>query len=65
MRKGQTVFTTWEKALGPKRAAFMRAHYRELGKQGGTARAKSLTERQRSNIARKAARARWAKVNGK
>lgn len=33
------------------------------GKKGGVARAKKLTARQRSEIARKAAQARWGKGN--
>jgi len=36
----------------------------ELGKLGGAARAKKLTPRQRSEIARKAANARWGKEKG-
>ncbi len=34
----------------------------ELGRKGGTARAKKLTDKQRSEIARKAAKARWGKA---
>lgn len=33
----------------------------ELGRKGGAARAKSLTKKQRSEIAKKAAAKRWAK----
>ena len=33
----------------------------ELGRKGGTARAKNLTKEQRAEIARKAAKARWSK----
>ncbi len=34
----------------------------ELGRKGGQARAKKLTDKQRSEIARKAAKARWGKA---
>jgi len=34
------------------------------GLKGGVARAKNLTERQRRNIAKKAAQARWNKLKG-
>lgn len=33
---------------------------KEMGKKGGTQRAKNLTAKQRSDIARKGAKARWA-----
>ena len=33
----------------------------ELGRKGGTARAKNLTKERRAEIARKAAKARWSK----
>jgi hypothetical protein len=36
----------------------------QLGKRGGKARAKKLSEQERSEIARKAARARWQKKEG-
>jgi hypothetical protein len=34
---------------------------KEMGRKGGTQRAKNLTAKQRSDIARKGAKARWAK----
>ena len=34
----------------------------ELGRKGGQARAKKLTDKQRSEIARKAAKARWGRA---
>lgn len=37
---------------------------RKAGKAGGPARAAALSPRKRSMIARKAAKARWAKKNG-
>jgi len=39
------------------------AHAREGGLRGGKIRAEKLTPEQRSEIARKAAEARWAKTN--
>ena len=36
-----------------------------LGKKGGRARAKSMTAKERSEAARKAVAARWAKAKGK
>lgn len=57
----KSVLKAWDEALGPKGAAFMRAHYRELGTIGGHARAKALSKRRRKAIAKKAAEARWAK----
>jgi len=39
------------------------AKRREAGRLGAKARAKTLTEKQRSDIARKAAEARWSKPN--
>lgn len=41
-----------------------KAHHREGGKKGGEARAASLSPRDRSEIARRAAEARWAKASG-
>jgi len=38
---------------------------REMGRRGGNARAKNLTAEQRSESARKAVRARWAKKQPK
>jgi hypothetical protein len=38
---------------------------RELGRKGGTARAKNLTAKQLSEIGRQAAAKRWAKKGGK
>lgn len=38
-----------------------KAHHREGGKKGGAARAATLTPEERSEIARKAAAARWRK----
>lgn len=35
----------------------------ELGRKGGLARAKNLTPKERTDIARKAAMARWARRN--
>ena len=40
-------------------------HAVALGRKGGTARAKNLTAKQRSEGARKAVLARWAKAKGK
>jgi hypothetical protein len=37
----------------------------EMGKKGGTQRAKNLTKQQRSESARKAVLARWAKKSAK
>ena len=37
-----------------------KAHHREGGKKGGTARAASLSPKQRSEIAKKAAAKRWS-----
>jgi hypothetical protein len=37
----------------------------ELGRKGGKARAKALTPEQRSESARRAVQARWAKQKGK
>ena len=46
----------------------LRRHLSELGKKGGPkggkARMKSLTARQRTNLAKKAAAARWGKKKG-
>jgi hypothetical protein len=40
-------------------------HAVALGRKGGTARAKNLTAKERSEGARKAVLARWAKAKGK
>lgn len=39
----------------------IRAYFAKFGKEGGTARAKHMTPEQRSEAARKAVAARWAK----
>ena len=39
----------------------VREWYRDIGKRGGAGRARKLSARRRSEIARLAARARWAK----
>jgi len=39
----------------------LRKYFAKFGKQGGKARAKKLTPKQRTESARKAAQARWAK----
>lgn len=38
----------------------LREYLRELGRRGGQARAKNLTEQEASNIGKKAAAARWS-----
>jgi len=38
-----------------------KAHHREGGKKGGTARAAALSPEERSQIAKRAAQSRWAK----
>lgn len=43
----------------------MEQFFRDKGKQGGKARAAKLTAKQRSESARKAAKARWAKTKRK
>ena len=42
----------------------VRGVMRQLGRKGGKARSKSLTKKQRSEIARMAAEARWKKSHG-
>jgi hypothetical protein len=41
----------------------IRQYFAKFGKQGGKARARKLTPEQRSEAARKAVRARWAKMD--
>ncbi len=49
-------------ATGEAEESYASAGQREGGKKGGAARAKSMSAKQRSEIARKAAAARWAQA---
>jgi hypothetical protein len=52
-------------ALDPKALRWFRAQGARGGKKGGKSRMAALTPEQRSELARKAARARWSKVKRK
>lgn len=43
-------------------AAAVQEFLRKIGRRGGQARARSLTAKQRTNIARKGAKARWSQT---
>lgn len=64
----EIAFATLQQAIGamPKEGEARKAEAAKLGRRGGlkggTARAKSLTKKQRSDIAKKAAAARWDKT---
>lgn len=62
----QTAFRTLQEATGeaPKTVLPKPSKAAERGKLGGASRAKSLPAEKKSEIARKAAKARWGESNG-
>jgi len=46
-----------------KKKSVLSRHLSRLGKKGGKARLQTMTEDERKEVARKAAKARWAKKN--
>lgn len=64
----ETVSRSTDETDSPEQKAELRLHAQALGRQGGLkggpARAQRLSSEQRSEIARKAAQARWRKDDG-